>query len=68
MGIFEKYRHERDEQKARWLFQVTEHYGELWITHAGEPVCPCSMLKDEPVKAVTKIRELYLNNGNINGE
>ena len=45
---------------AEYIFQVKEYGGELWLTYSGCLVCPCSMLKDAPVDAVTRMRELYV--------
>ena len=41
-------------------YQLQEYDGEIWITFLGNLVCPCSMLKDEPVRAVCQMRELYI--------
>lgn len=67
MNIVEKYFGQTDEQKkaeaaetAAELYQVREYNGELWLTYSGNLVCPSSMLKDEPVEAVRKMRELYV--------
>lgn len=74
MGIFDYYRRYRQHQadvahseaikeareKVVELFQLQEHDGELWLTFAGSLVCPCQMLKDAPVDAVKKMRELYV--------
>ena len=45
---------------AEVLFQIKEKGGELWLTYSGWLVCPCSMLKEAPVDAVRKMRELYV--------
>ena len=67
MGIFERYKQNRDEsnhedvvRNSQRLFQLTEYNGEIWLTYEGELVCPCSMLKEEPVKAVCAMRNLYV--------
>ena len=44
------------------LFQIAEYCGQLWLTYNGNKVCPCIMLNDSPVEAVTKMRELYIRN------
>lgn len=41
-------------------YQVCEYGGELWLTFVGGLVCPCSMLKDDPVESLKKMRELYV--------
>ena len=71
MELIEKYRQEyrqhqaskavrRSEQEADALFQIAEYDDQLWLTFGGSKVCPCDMLKDEPVEAVKKMRELYI--------
>jgi len=41
-------------------YQVCEYGGELWLTFVGGLVCPCSMLKDDPVESLKRMRELYV--------
>lgn len=67
MNIVEKYFGRTEEERkaeaaetAADLYQVREYKGELWVTYNACLVCPCSMLKDEPVEAVKKMRELYI--------
>lgn len=48
------------EHKACEVFQISEHGGQLWLTFLDNLVCPCDMLKDAPVDAVTRMRELYI--------
>ena len=67
MNIIDKYFGQTEEKKkaeaaetAAELYQVCEYNGELWLTYSGHLVCPCSMLKDEPVDALKKMRELYI--------
>ena len=52
--------HEEMVADAVSLYQVQEYQGELWLTYSGNLVCPCSMLKSEPVESVAKMRELYI--------
>ena len=54
----------RVEEDASYLYQITEHEGELWITFNNSLVCPCSMLKEEPVESVKKMRDLYIKRHN----
>jgi hypothetical protein len=68
MNIIEKYFGQTEEEKkaevaetAASLYQVCEFRGELWLTYNGDLVCPSSMLKDDVVKAVEKIRLLYID-------
>ena len=56
-----KSRADNKKQKAIETFNVTEHNGELWLTFLSNRVCPCSMLKEEPVLALHKMRELFEN-------
>ena len=67
MNIIEKYFGPTEAEKkkevienANTLYQVCEFNGELWITYVGSLVCPCSMLKDDAVEAIRKMRELYI--------
>ena len=62
MGIFfsKEYRHKQIVAEANDSFQIREHNDELWLTYRGFLVCPCSMLKDGPVDAIKKMRELYI--------
>lgn len=71
MGIIEKYRQEYHqksverkvkckEYEANFMFQIAEYEGQLWLVFNGSNVCPCDMLKDTPVEAVKKMRELYI--------
>ena len=67
MSIIEKYNQSHAEKKRREveeraaeLYQLTEYGGELWLTFNGSLVCPCQMLKDEPVEAVKEMREFYV--------
>ena len=52
--------HDETVADAVLLYQVQEYKGELWLTYSGNLVCPCSMLKSEPVESVAKMRELYV--------
>lgn len=69
MRMFDSYRKSQAEKKrqddianAERIFQVKEHNGELWLTHDGRLVCPCTMLTEPPCEAVKKMREYYLSN------
>ena len=68
MSIFERYRnnktankHEEVVKYSQNLYQLREYNGEIWLTYDGHLICPGSMLKEEPVKAVTDIRKLYVD-------
>lgn len=59
-----KRREERKDEIERMacdIFQVAESDGQLWLTFNGNLVCPCDMLTTDPVQAVAKMRELYVN-------
>lgn len=67
MSIIERYRRNKAErthletvERASTLYQVQEYGGELWLTFDSCLICPCAMLKDLPVEAVTKMRTLYI--------
>lgn len=42
-------------------YQVTENNGELWLVFDSKCVCPMSMMKDQPIDALRRMRELYLS-------
>jgi hypothetical protein len=48
-------------QRSKEAFQIKEVSGELWFTHYGEPFCPCSMMKDEPISVLKTLRQLYVS-------
>lgn len=48
------------EQRVQEDFQIAEHNGAVWLTFADCPILPCSMLKDAPIDALLKIRELHI--------
>lgn len=54
-------REDREMQAARDIFQVKEHDGKLWLTHNGNLVLPCDMLKGEPMAVLGEIRQLYVS-------
>ena len=58
-GMTEEQKKAEAAETAADLYQVREYKGELWVTYNACLVCPCSMLKDEPVEAIRKMRELY---------
>lgn len=67
MSIFEKlglYNSRKVEQEAEETYQIKEYGGELWLTFNGCLVCPCSMLNQEPVEAIKRMRELYVKRNN----
>lgn len=46
--------------RASQIFQVQEHRGELWLTVNDNPIIPASFLKDDVLEALTKVRELFI--------
>lgn len=63
MGILDMFRQSASERaviESEEKYQVCEYGGELWLTYSGCLVCPCSMLKDSPVDALCKMRELFV--------
>jgi hypothetical protein len=53
-------RHQALVEDAESRFQLQEYDGEIWLKYNNCLVCPCEMLKDAPVEAVRKMRELYV--------
>ena len=63
---WQRKRHKRDiEEYANNAFQICEHNGSLWFTHAGQVICPMSMFNDTPTDVVIKIRAMYITNQNM---
>lgn len=62
MGIFGMFSGGTDRavRESEERYQVCEYGGELWFTFVGGLVCPCSMLKDDPVESLKVMRELYV--------
>lgn len=47
--------------RANDIYQISERFGKLWFTYNGFPFCPCDMMKDEPLVALNKLREVYID-------
>ena len=47
-------------RRAKEMYQIKERDGEIWLTYEGCYVCPCSMLKEEPVDAICKLRDIFI--------
>ena len=63
MGLFDFLDHKNEEtlvKEAEYIYQLKEYGGEIWLTFGGSLVCPSPMLSDDPVDAVRKMRELYV--------
>jgi len=60
----ERQRREKQEQ-ANELFQLREYDSQIWLTFNGSLVCPSEMLSIEPVEAVKKMRELYIERESV---
>ena len=46
---------------AKRTFQITEHNGKFWFTYNGSLFCPCDMMKEEPIDALSQLRNLYIS-------
>lgn len=51
---------EKCQLEAQNAYQVSEFHGQLWLTYNGVLICPTDMFSDEPLKALSKIRDLYV--------
>lgn len=67
MELFKNIKSNNQERKekelvgrASQIFQVQEHRGELWLTVNDNPIIPASFLKDDVLEALTKVRELFI--------
>jgi hypothetical protein len=47
-------------QRAECVFQITEYKGELWFIYERCLLCPCSMMKGEPLEALKELRLLFI--------
>jgi hypothetical protein len=61
---YKKFVSERRRKVAPEIYQLREYDNKLWLTYQGGLVCPCDMLSMEPVEAVNKMRELYIEREN----
>ena len=50
----------RSSERVKEDFQITERDGEIWLTFAGCPILPSSMLKEDPIATLTRVRELHM--------
>ena len=62
---FKKISANRSKEIAPEIFQLKEYDGQLWFTYNGGLVCPCNMLSIDPVEAVNKMRELYIQRNSV---
>jgi hypothetical protein len=67
-GFWDRLSQKRKEQsanaikkRANDIYQISECFGKLWFTYNGFPFCPCDMMKDEPLVALNKLREGYID-------
>lgn len=67
MSIFELFKKDNSEANRKevenaslTLYQIQEYGGEIWLTYNGNLICPCSMLNEDPVKAIGVMREMYV--------
>ena len=51
---------ERIKKRAIEIFQITEYNGQLWFTYDNFLYCPCSMIGNEPINALSMLREQYI--------
>lgn len=68
MGLlsnFKNWKMNRDLQQLNYAvnstYQLMEHNNEIWLTCNGILVIPASMLNDDPVTILNKIRGLRFN-------
>ncbi len=47
-------------QRAEEAFQITEYGGELWFISDRCLICPCSMMKDDPLESLKELRRLFV--------
>lgn len=66
MNLFKKLKEKHLEnvrimeaRRINSMFQIKERGRQLWIVYEGNYVLPCSMLKDDPISALIKIRSDY---------
>lgn len=56
----EQKRIERIKKRAIEIFQITEYNGQLWFTYDNFLYCPCLMIGNEPINALSMLREQYI--------
>ena len=66
MNWFKKLRERHIERLRKMLdrrvnnmFQIKERDGMVWIVYEGCFICPCYMLKEDPIVALKIMREEY---------
>lgn len=57
---FKQARHVRAVRMSEEMYQVREYDGELWFTFNSNLVCPVSMLKDDAIAALERMRNAYV--------
>lgn len=56
----QKYKKNILVEKSGEIYQVKEFEGKLWFTFNGQCVCPCEMLKGEPIEMLKEMREFFV--------
>lgn len=59
--VINRKRKERLQERAKSLYQITEHNGELWLTFGSSAVVPCSMLNCTPLEALASLRQGFID-------
>jgi hypothetical protein len=60
-----KHEEKRLMERSEELYQICEHENELWLTFDGRRVLPESMLNDDALTIVAKLRTLFLERHGI---
>lgn len=50
----------KSEERVNEDYQVAERDGELWLTFWGYPIVPETMLKEDAVATLLRIRQLHM--------
>ena len=52
---------ERIINRAAEIYQITEYNGQLWFTCDSFLYCPCLMMGDDAINALSALRQKYID-------
>ena len=53
------------EEDSKYVYQIQEFDGKLWLTFNGALICPTELFKDEALSTLEVIRKLYVERNTI---
>lgn len=48
------------EEESRYIYQIQEFDGKLWLTYNGALICPMTLFSESPIDTLNEIRILYV--------